>query len=400
LKETVKQYSLGPYMRFNSKVVSAAWDSKTSKWTLTVRKTDGEKPTEHQLTTRFLHMCTGYYNSEEGYNPKFSGEEEFAGRIVHPQKWTADVEYANKHVVIIGSGATAVTLLPNIAEKAASTTMLQRSPSYVLALPQYSTFVNLAQKLLPEKWAYSLIRWRNVIIGKLLFQFCVYFPGLARKLITRGMMLGLKDSCDVNVHFNPRYNPWEERLCLCPDGDFFKAIRAGKATVVTGEIDRFVRDGILLKNGTELKADLIIKALGLNVLGLGGMNITIDGQPVNYASKVVYRSFMFNDLPNFFLTSGYTNASWTLKCDLTSALVARMINLVDSKNAKSCCPRLRDPTMELLSAVPLKSGYIQRSLHLLPKQGSKGPWRVYQNYVVDYISTGFCNLADEYVEFK
>src|SRR6201986_901628 len=288
-------------------------------------------------------MCSGYYNYENGYSPEFPGAADFAGRIVHPQKWTDDVDYAGKRVVVIGSGATAVTLVPEMAKTAAHVTMLQRSPTYVVARPAQDPVANKLRAKLPAKLAYHLIRWRNVMFGMYFFQLARRKPERVKQLILGGVRMALGPDDDIGTHFPPRYNPWDQRLCLVPDGDLFKAIRQKRASVVTSEIDTFTAGGIRLKDGNELDADIIVTATGLNLQVLGGLEINVDGRTIDFARTLNYKGMMYSDVPNLASAFGYTNASWTLKCDLTCEYVCRLINYMDRRGYKQCMPHNVDP---------------------------------------------------------
>ena len=296
-----------------------------------------------RFTCNFLFMCSGYYKYEAGYTPEFKGVADFAGRIVHPQKWTDDIDYAGKRVVVIGSGATAVTLVPELAKKAAQVTMLQRSPTYVVSRPAQDPVANKLRRNLPTRLAYHVIRWRNVMWGMFFFQLSRRRPAKVKELVLKGVQMALGPDYDVATHFTPRYNPWDQRLCLVPDGDLFKAIREQRASVVTNEIDTFTRDGIRLKDGSELAADIIVTATGLVLQVVGGLEISVDGRAVDFANTLTYKGMMYADVPNMASAFGYTNASWTLKCDLTCEYVCRLINYMDRHNFRQCMPHNDDP---------------------------------------------------------
>ena len=361
----------------------------------------GEGATEVvRFTCHFLFMCSGYYKYEEGYTPEFRGTADFAGRIVHPQKWPEDIDYAGKRVVVIGSGATAVTLVPEMAKTASHVTMLQRSPTYVVARPAEDALANKLRRNLSAKLAYHMIRWRNVLFGMYFFQLCRRKPDRAKQLILGGVKMALGPDYDIGTHFTPRYNPWEQRLCLVPDGDLFRAIRDQRASVVTNQIDTFTKRGIRLKDGSELEADIIVTATGLNLQVLGGLEVSVDGRTVDFARTLNYKGMMYSDIPNMASAFGYTNASWTLKCDLTCEYVCRLINYMDRHGYKQCMPHNLDPTVSEMPSLDFSSGYVQRSIEKLPKQGSKRPWRLYQNYALDIVTLRYGKIDDGVMQYS
>ncbi len=353
-----------------------------------------------RLTCNFLFLCSGYYSYAAGYTPEFAGTERFAGRIVHPQKWTEDVEYAGKRVVVIGSGATAVTLVPALAKKAAHVVMLQRSPSYILSLPEQDPIANALRRHLPARVAYGITRWKNVLLGMLIFTLSRHAPELVKKLIRGGVKSQLGPDYDVDAHFKPRYNPWDQRLCLVPDADLFKAIREGRASVVTDQIETFTEKGLKLQSGKELEADLIVTATGLDLLALGGIDLVVDGRAVEAAKTMSYKGMMLGGVPNLAMALGYTNASWTLKCDLTCSFVCRLLNFMEERGYRQCVPANRDPSVREVPFIDFSSGYVQRSIHKFPKQGSKAPWRLYQNYALDILALRFGALEDGAMVFS
>jgi monooxygenase len=345
-------------------------------------------------------MCSGYYNYAGGYTPEFAGVDQFKGRIVHPQKWTSDIEFTNKQVVVIGSGATAVTLIPELAKTATHVTMLQRSPTFMASRPSTDKFANLARKVLPGKVAYGITRWKNVLLGMVFFNLARKKPAdVAKKMI--GMVSDeLGPDYDVATHFTPRYNPWDQRVCLVPDGDFFNAIKAGKAEVVTDHIDRFTEKGIMLQSGTELSADLIVTATGLNLQTFGGMEVTVDTKRIDVSQCLQYKGTMYSGIPNFASSFGYTNASWTLKADLTCEYLCRLLNHMDQTGQRQCVPVNNDPTVMPEPYVDFSSGYFQRSLDQLPKQGSKRPWKLHQNYALDIKMLRMQKIDDGTLQFS
>jgi cation diffusion facilitator CzcD-associated flavoprotein CzcO len=398
VEETARQYGIDSKIRFHHRVLGANWSSQEERWTVDIERTDtGQRLA---LTCSFLFMCSGYYRYDQGYLPDFPGTERFRGQIVHPQFWGDDVQYAGKRVVVIGSGATAVTLVPALAQEAEHVTMLQRSPSYVLSLPAEDALARAAQRALPPRPAYSLIRLKNVLLAMLFFQISRRRPGLVKKLIRRGLERQLPPGYDVDTHFTPRYNPWDQRLCLVPDADLFEAVGSGRASIVTDAIDTFTETGIRLASGGELEADLIVTATGLILQTLGGAGLSVDGQEVDPPTKLMYRGCMLSDVPNFAFTFGYTNASWTLKADLTSGYVARLLAHMDEHAYASVAPRNRDPAVSPRPFTDFTSGYFLRSLDQLPKQGSKRPWRLYQNYFLDTLSLKTTPVEDGVLEFS
>jgi monooxygenase len=345
-------------------------------------------------------MCSGYYDYAAGYLPDFAGMDRFRGRIVHPQKWTDDIDYAGKRVVVIGSGATAVTLVPAMAETASHVTMVQRSPTYMVARPSQDTFANRLRRHLPLGLAYMATRWKNVLLGMYFYQMCKRQPDKVTRLLLGGVRQMLGPDYDITTHFTPRYKPWDQRLCLVPDADFFRAIRAGKVSIVTDHIETFTEAGLKLKSGAELAADLIVTATGLVLIPLGGVKLSVDGRAVDPARTFLYKGMMYSDVPNLASVFGYTNASWTLKADLVCEYVCRLLNHMDRRGFRQCTPRNADPTLEEEPWVDFSSGYIQRALAQAPKQGSRRPWKLYQNYVLDLLSLRFGSVRDEAMVFS
>jgi monooxygenase len=398
VRATAREGGIDRNIRFGHRVLSADWSTADARWTVEAERTDTQETV--RLTCGFVFMCSGYYRYDQPYTPEFEGMERFAGRIVHPQNWSDDVDYAGKRVVVVGSGATAVTLVPAMAERAAHVTMLQRSPSYVLSLPGSDPLANLARRVLPSKTAYSVVRWKNVLLTTLFFQLSRRRPKLVKSLIRKGVEKELPPGYDIDTHFKPRYNPWDQRVCLVPDGDLFEAIREGRASVVTDQIDTFTETGLKLASGDELEADLVVTATGLNLLALGGMQIAVDGRDVELPETVGYKGMMLAGVPNLAIAIGYTNASWTLKCDLTCEYVCRLLNHMDAHGYRQCTARNRDPELPTQPFIDLTAGYVQRSINLFPKQGIKAPWRLYQNYARDILMLKFGALTDDAMEFS
>ena len=401
VRETATENGIDKHIRFHHRVKRASWSTPDACWTVEAERIAGEGAVETvSFTCNFLFMCSGYYNYENGYSPEFPGAKDFAGRIVHPQKWTDDVDYAGKRVVVIGSGATAVTLVPEMAKTAAHVTMLQRSPTYVVARPAQDPVANKLRAKLPAKLAYHLIRWRNVLFGMYFFQLARRKPERVKQLILGGVKMALGPDYDIGTHFTPRYNPWDQRLCLVPDGDLFRSIREKRASVVTNQIETFTPKGIKLKDGSELEADIIVTATGLNLQVLGGLVVEVDGRVVDFARTLNYKGMMYSDVPNMASAFGYTNASWTLKCDLTCEYVCRLINYMDRRGYKQCMPHNVDPGVTEMPSLNFSSGYVQRSIAKMPKQGSKRPWRLYQNYALDIVTLRFGNVDDGVMRYS
>jgi monooxygenase len=401
VRETASENGIDKKIRFRHRVRRASWSTPDARWTVEAERFSGEGAAETvTFTCNFLFSCAGYYRYEEGYLPEFAGAKDFAGRIVHPQKWPEDLDYAGKRVVVIGSGATAVTLVPEMAKTAAHVTMLQRSPTYVVSRPAQDPLANKLRRNLSPGLAYHLIRWRNVLFGMYFFQLSRRKPARVKELILGGVRKALGPDYDVATHFTPRYNPWDQRLCLVPDGDLFKAIRENRASVTTAEIDTFTGNGIRLKDGSELEADIIVTATGLVLQIVGGMQVSVDGRPVEFADKLLYKGMMYSDVPNLASAFGYTNASWTLKCDLTCEYVCRLINYMDRHNYRRCMPHNDDSTIEAMPHLEFSSGYVQRAIARLPKQGSRRPWRLYQNYALDILSLRLGKVNDGVMQYS
>jgi monooxygenase len=395
--ETAREYGVDKHIRYQHKVVRANWSTADAKWTVEAER--GPSKEIVRLTCNFLYMCSGYYSYDQGYTPSFPGAERFKGRIVHPQKWTDDVDYKGKRVVVIGSGATAVTLVPEMANAAAHVTMLQRSPTYIVTLPSQDVIANFARKLLPAKAAYVVARWRNVLRAMLFYWIARRFPNAFKGLVRLGIKAEMGRDYSVRPHFTPSYQPWDQRLCLVPDADLFKSLKSGRASIVTDHIETFTEKGIKLKSGAELEADVVVTATGLNLLLLGGMQGSVDGVPVDPPKTLSYRGMMVSDVPNMAFAVGYTNASWTLKCDLVAQYVCRLINYMDRHGYRQCTPRRNDPTLTEHPIIDFSSGYVQRAIDQFPKQGSKVPWKLHQNYARDLINLRFGALDDGVMEF-
>jgi monooxygenase len=381
VRQTAQEHGVEEKVRFHHRVVAAEWSSGEQRWRVEVERTDTGETV--QMSCDFLWTCSGYYRYDEGYTPDFEGVERFGGAVVHPQHWPQDLDYADKRVVVIGSGATAVTLVPAMASEAAHVTMLQRSPTYIASLPAEDRLAGRLRRHLPDRAVYAIVRWKNVLLQSLFYRLSRRRPELIKGIIRRGVERSLPPGYDVDKHFKPRYNPWDQRMCLVPDGDLFKAISDGSASVVTDRIATFTERGIELESGEELEADVIVTATGLNLLFLGGMKLVVDGEEVDLPSTMTYKGMMLSGVPNCAFTVGYTNASWTLKADLTSEYVCRLLNHMDAHGYRRCVPEITDPSIVEQPLLDFTSGYVLRSLDQFPKQGSKEPWRLRQNYAYD-----------------
>ncbi len=397
VKDTARAGGIDSKIRFGHQVRRASWSTPDARWTVEAERGDKREPV--QISCNFLFMCAGYYRYDHGYTPEFPGIERFAGRIVHPQKWTADIDHAGKRVVVIGSGATAVTLLPELAKTAAHVTMLQRSPTYVVARPSEDAMALWLRRHLPAMWAYGITRWKRVLLGMYVFRLCRRDPAKMKRFLLGGVRQALGPDYDIEKHFTPRYNPWEQRLCLVPDGDLFTAIKSGRAEVVTEQIKAFDETGIQLESGQHLDADLVVTATGLELQVLGGLEIVVDGRAVDMSRTMNYKGLMYSGVPNLASSFGYTNASWTLKCDLTCEYVCRLLNHMQRHGQTTCTPRNTDPSITEQPWVDFSSGYFQRAMHMLPKQGSRPPWRLYQNYPKDIMLLRMGKIDDGVLEF-
>jgi monooxygenase len=381
VKETAREYGIDRHIRFGHRVVRAEWSTDEQRWTVEAERTDSGE-TVH-LTASFLFGCTGYYRYDEGYTPELPGIERFGGRVIHPQHWPEDLDYAGKRVVVIGSGATAVTLVPAMAGEAAHVTMLQRSPSYVVSLPGEDPVARFVQRVLPERLAHRLMRWKNVLLMLGSYQLSQRRPKLMRKVMRAGVKKSLPAGYDVDTHFNPSYKPWDQRVCLVPDGDLFKALSDGRASMVTDRVKTFTQTGIELESGQVLEADVVITATGLNMLVLGGIDLSVDGRDIDVPQTLTYRGMMLGGVPNMAFAVGYTNASWTLKCDLICQYVVRLLNHMDARGYTQATPRPPTNPGDPEPFLNLTSGYVLRALDKFPRQGAADPWRVHNNYIRD-----------------
>ncbi len=398
IRETAAEHDIEKKIRFNQKVVKASWSSETARWTVESRHSETGEVT---LTTcNWLMMCSGYYKYDAGYTPEFPGFEQFKGTVIHPQKWPEGLDYSGKRVVVIGSGATAVTLIPSMAKTASHVTMVQRSPTYMVSLPSADIVANTLRRVLPESLVYMLTRLKNVLFGMVIFQLSQRWPETMKGIIKKQLRKELGTDYDVDRHFTPPYNPWDQRMCLVPDGDFFIALREQRASIVTDLIDSFTPTGLKMKSGEHLDADIIITATGLDLVAMGGASLVVDGQPVELNKTMNYKGCMLTGVPNVAFVFGYTNASWTLKADLLSEYVCRMLNYMDKHNYRQVTVRLNDPEVQELPLLDLTSGYVQRAMERFPRQGSKLPWRLYQNYFFDTMMIRYGSIDDDALEFK
>jgi len=397
IRETAREFGVEEKIRYNHRVRGASWSSAEARWTVEAEAGPGQKPV--RFTCDFLYLCTGYYDYEGGYTPEWPGVEHFRGTIVHPQKWPAGLDYAGKRVVVIGSGATAVTLVPAMAETAAHVTMLQRSPTYVVSRPAEDKIANWLRRRLPARTAYALTRWKNVLLGSFFYNLARKRPEMFKRMIAKGVRRQLGEEY-ASKHFTPQYNPWDQRLCLVPNSDLFRSIKEGKASVVTDHIETFTETGLRLKSGAQLDADVVVTATGLVLKLMSRLQLVVDGEPGDLPKTFVYKGMMLSGVPNMAFAIGYTNASWTLKCDLTAEYVCRLLNHMDRHGYARCTPRVNDPDVKEEPVIDFTSGYVQRALHTLPRQGSKPPWRLHQNYVRDLSLMRYGRVDDGTMQFE
>ncbi len=398
VRSTARDRGIEGRIRYGHRVTGASWSTAHGQWTVQALHTaTGEI---RSFTCGFLYANTGYYRYDEGYSPDFPGADRFGGQIVHPQHWPAGLDYAGKRIVVIGSGATAVTLVPALAQQADHVTMLQRSPSYVLSIPGHDRVADVLRAKLPAPMAYRIVRWKNIALATATYQLSRRRPQLMKNLLGKGVARQLPTGYDVATHFNPRYAPWDQRLCLAPDGDLFRAIRTGTASVATGAISAFTQNGVELASGQEIPADIIVTATGLNLLLFGGMQLEVDQRRIDPSATVGYKGMMFSGVPNFAATIGYTNASWTLKADLSASYVIRLLKHMRQHGYRQATPVAPEPGQQRRPIIDLNSGYVLRSLEQLPKQGSRAPWRVHQNYVRDILMLRWGKVDDGAIEFS
>jgi cation diffusion facilitator CzcD-associated flavoprotein CzcO len=398
VRDTAQEFGIDQHIRFQQRVESASWSSEEERWSIQV-KSSATGETAH-YSCNFLYSCTGYYRYDSGYEPEFRGAGNFRGRFVHPQHWPQDLDYSGKKVVVIGSGATAVTLVPAMSEKAAHVTMLQRSPTYMLTLPMHDGAADLLRKCLPTNLGHRAVRWKNILISIALYQVSRRSPESMRRLLRKAAIASLPQGYDVDKHFNPRYQPWDQRLCLIPDADLYRSISEGRASVVTDEIETLTENGMRLKSGAQLDADIIVSATGLRMLALGGIGLTVDGVKVDVGKSFVYKGTMVGNVPNFAFCVGYTNNSWTLRADLASTFVCRVLNHIDRGGYRTCKPVCDPASIDAQPLLNLSSGYVMRASADLPKQGGKKPWLIRQNYIFDMLSMKLSRMEDGVLTFK
>ena len=381
IREAAAEYDVEQHIRYQHKVVSASWSSMQSRWLVTAERGDtGEQAT---ISCQFIFSCSGYYDYDQGYTPEFAGIDSFKGQVIHAQHWPEQLDYQDKRVVVIGSGATAITLVPAMSQDTASLVMLQRTPTYIASVPKEQPLAETLRKWLPDSWVFRLIRWKQVLFQIYLYQLSRRNPQGLRKYLLGLVRKEMGPDYDVDTHFTPDYNPWDQRLCGVPDGDLFAAIREKRAEVVTDHIDQFNKEGIHLKSGKQLDADIVVLATGLNLKFAGGVQYSVDGNVLDFAEHFIFRGMMFSGLPNMAFTVGYTNSSWTLKADLTGQYVSRLLNKMARHSYTAVTPRLTGEVEEM-PLLDFDAGYVLRSRESFPKQGNRLPWKNYQNYIRDF----------------
>jgi len=396
IRDTASKHGIDAKIRFGQRAVSANWSSTDQRWTLDV--TSGPDKVPVRYTCSFLFMCSGYYNYSAGYTPEWTDFDRYRGTIVHPQQWPEHLDYAGKRVIVIGSGATAVTLAPEMARVASHVTMLQRSPTYIFSRAAEDVAANWLKEKFPGKLGRGLARWKNILLSMTFYGLSRKRPELIKKLIRKGAQRQIGPDFDIDTHLTPTYAPWDQRMCLVPDGDLFKAIRSGAVSIVTDHIERFTETGILLKSGKTLEADVIVTATGLNMQLMGGMKIAVDGDTIDLGKSLSYKGMMYSDVPNLASSFGYTNASWTLKCELIAKHVCRLLKYMDKRGLASATPR-RDASLTEEASLDLQSGYVLRAQGVLPKQGSRQPWKLYQNYLRDIALLRYGKVPHSALEF-
>lgn len=395
IRDTATEAGIDRHIRYRHRVVHASWSSDDALWTVEADH-DG---TTVRFTARFLHVCSGYYRYDAGYFPEFPGLERFRGTVAHPQEWPEEFDHTGQRIVVVGSGATAVTLVPALAEKAAHVTMLQRSPTYILSLPSEDRLAGLLRRVVGPRAAYPVVRWKNIAVSTLLYQLSRRRPDLVRRLIRKATIRQLPVGYDVDTHFRPDYDPWDQRLCFVPDGDLFTAVRRGTASVVTDHIEEFTASGLRLRSGAELEADTVVVATGLRLLPLGGMRLTVDGSEVRLPETMAYKGMMLSGVPNLAFTVGYTNASWTLKADLVSGYVVRLLRHLDRHGYRRCVPVNDDPSVTARPLLDFDAGYVRRSIDEFPRAGSRQPWRLGMSYAHDLVTLRHRRLDDGILRF-
>lgn len=396
IREAAQEYRVEENIHYNANVDSIAWDSSTARWS--VSYTDKATGSAQQVTCNFINGCTGYYNYDHGYEPEFKGRENFKGTVIHPQKWPEQLDYKGKRVIVIGSGATAVTVVPEMSRDAAHVTMLQRSPTYVASIPEEDPITTFLRRLIPEMWVYRFARTVRVGLAAFFYSLSRRRPQGVRNFLLKQVKKAVGPEMDMK-HFTPKYNPWDERICAVKGGDLFEAVKSGRVSIVTDHIDHFTEDGIRLESGDELKADIIIAATGLDMKFFGGIAITVDGKPYDATQKMGYKAVMLEDLPNLGFTFGYTNASWTLKADITSEWICRVLTHMDATQTQCVVPVNNDSSVVHGDFLDFQSGYVKRGLHKFPKTGNKPPWKLKQLYPYDMLMLRFSTLEDGVLQF-
>ena len=397
IREAAAEYDVEQHIRYQHKVVTASWSSTQSRWSVTAERGDtGEQVT---ISCQFIFSCSGYYDYDQGYTPEFAGIDNFKGQVIHAQHWPEQLDYRGKRVVVIGSGATAVTVVPAMSQDTASLVMLQRTPTYIASVPKEQPLAETLRKWLPDSWVFRLIRWKQVLFQIYLYQLSRRNPQGLRKYLLGLVRKEMGPDYDVDTHFTPDYNPWDQRLCGVPDGDLFTAIRENRAEVVTDHIDQFNKEGIHLKSGKQLDADIVVLATGLNLKFAGGVQYSVDGKVLDFAEHFIFRGMMFSGLPNMAFTVGYTNSSWTLKADLTGQYVSRLLNKMARHSYTAVTPRLTGEVEEM-PLLDFDAGYVLRSRESFPKQGNRLPWKNYQNYIRDFIGLRLGRQNDDELEFR
>jgi monooxygenase len=398
VRDTASEEGIDQRVRFGHRVVRADWSSDEARWRITAQRTDtGEIST---VTCSFLFCCTGYYRYDQGYLPDFAGMDRFSGAIVHPQAWPEDLSYNDRRVLVIGSGATAVTLVPALAQEAAHVTMIQRSPTYIASLPSRDPIADALRSALPSRYSGPAVKWFKALTTQGFFRLSRSRPELVKRMLRRMLERQLPAGYDIDTHFTPRYNPWDQRFCVAPDGDFFKAIGNGSVSVVTDHVETFTETGLRLRSGEEIAADIIVTATGIELLFLGGIELSVDGAVVDLSTRLTYKGMMLEGVPNLAVAVGYTNASWTLKCDLTCGYVCRLVNHMRATGMRQCTPVNRDRSVSTRPLLNLTSGYVQRSADRFPKQGSRFPWQIHQSYLRDYRSLKMSSITDDAMVFS
>ena len=397
IREAAADYDVEQHIRYQHKVVAANWSDVDKRWHVTARR--GDTAESVTISCKFVFNCTGYYDYEQGYTPAFAGMDDFNGRVLHAQHWPENLDYYNKRVIVIGSGATAVTLVPTMSKDTASLVMLQRTPTYIATVPSEDPLAKKLRKWLPESWTFRLTRWKKVLFQIYVYKLSRKRPDDLRRFMLAQVRQALGPDYDIKTHFTPPYNPWDQRLCAVPDGDMFKAIKQGRAEVITDHIERFNKTGIALKSGAQLDADIVILATGLNLQFAGGIEYSINNEKVDYTKHFIYRGMMFSDVPNMAFTVGYTNSSWTLKTDLTSNFVCRLLKKMARGGFTSVTPRMKG-SVEEMPLLDFDAGYVLRAREQFPKQGNRLPWKNYQDYIRDFIGLRLRSLRDQELEFR